>query len=109
MTLLSEEAIFKLKNLANNRKPVRFSTIYSIDGEKACRETFLLRKMDKSGYIVGHDDYLEKYSDIPDLHFKYQRHEFEKFEDAINFMIDAYGFDANGYLKLGRNWRLWNP
>ena len=93
MTFLSQETISRLKSQVNNRKPLRSSTSYSVDGEEACRETFVIQKTDKSAYVVGHDDYLEKFFDVPDLHFKYERNEFEKFEDAISFAIEKYGFD----------------
>lgn len=50
----------------------------------------------QSGYVVGHDDYLEKFADVPDLHFKYERNEFEAFEDALSFAIEKYGFEIGG-------------
>ncbi len=98
MTPLSKEVISRLKSLVNNRTPIRSSMTYLVNGEEACRETFLIRKIDKSGYIVGHDDYLEKFFDVPDLHFKYERHEFENFDDASHFVINHYGMDVNRFL-----------
>lgn len=95
MTFLSKGSISSLKSRVNNRG-LSASMPYSIDGEDACRDTFLLRKQDKSGYVVGHDDYLEKFADVPDLHFKYERNEFEAFEDALSFAIEKYGFEILG-------------
>lgn len=96
MTFLSRENISSLKSRVNNRKGLSASRPYLLDGEDACRDTFLVRKPDKSGYVVGHDDYLEKFADVPDLHFKYERNEFEVFEDALSFAIEKYGFEIGG-------------
>ncbi len=79
---------------AVHQRPIRVSYDYQVDGEPACRETFLSRKGDGSGYVIGHDDYLEKFVDVPDLHFKYERHEFEDLALALAFLIQNYPADA---------------
>jgi len=98
MNSISQEVRSRLRNLANNRKPIRFSSVYLVNGEEACRETFILRRVDKSGYVVGHDDCLERFIDIPDLHFKYERFEFEDFNNALDFAINNYGLEENDFL-----------
>ena len=91
--MIPEEILLKLKEQVHNKKHIQINENYVINGEAACKETYLRRKIDKTGYIVGHDDFLEKFEDIPDLHFKYERKEFENFNDAVYFLIENYGIN----------------
>lgn len=88
--MVKKEVLNKLKSEVHNKKHIQVNETYIFNGEAACRETYLRRKLDKTGYIVGHDDFLEKFSDIPNLHFKYERNDFENFEDAIEFLVKTY-------------------
>ena len=91
--MILEKTLLKFKCVVHNKKPILRNETYFIDGKSACRETFLIRNSDKTGYIVGHDDFLEKFEDIPDLHFKYERHEFKDFGEAMNFLIATYNIE----------------
>ena len=96
--MFDKEKINKFKSLINNKRRIWKEESYFIDGKPATKETFLFRKSDGAGYVVGHDDYLDIYIDLPALYFTHKIDEFESFENALNFIVETYSINLEGNL-----------